>query len=208
MTTQPGAYQLTKVCIIVWILVLLALFSPISVNCEFWKFCGFCLPWEECTCVVAHFDCCGWFSGYCTYCFNVALHLKPFASNLLSYVLVPFACLAWTTHRDQIYRIVLSRISHQLDWNIYMYIHSLEMAHWSHHFPNQLYINFRTTVLSTGFYAQPEAVTFSIQPPTNVVTCAGCGEVVLTCGISLQRATTNLPVPELRWTFNGAMVRE
>ncbi len=65
-----------------------------------------------------------------------------------------------------------------------------------------------TTVLSTGFYAQPEAVTFSIQPPTNVVTCAGCGEVVLTCGISLQRATTNLPVPELRWTFNGAMVRE
>ncbi len=143
MTTQPGAYQLTKVCIIVWILVLLALFSPISVNCEFWKFCGFCLPWEECTCVVAHFDCCGWFSGYCTYCFNVALHLKPFASNLLSYVLVPFACLAWTTHRDQIYRIVLSRISHQLDWNIYMYIHSLEMAHWSHHFPNQLYINFR-----------------------------------------------------------------
>ena len=63
-------------------------------------------------------------------------------------------------------------------------------------------INFFTL----GFYAQPEALRF-IFSPDDVLTCEGCGQVTLTCGIPRQQTAANVPEPELQWMFNSSTVR-
>lgn len=57
-----------------------------------------------------------------------------------------------------------------------------------------------------GFYAQPDALLFTVSP-ADVITCEGCGQVMLTCGIPRQQTAANVPEPELQWMFNGSTVR-
>ena len=58
----------------------------------------------------------------------------------------------------------------------------------------------------SGFYIQPEPISFTVDPETQLA-CEGCS-VEFICEIQTQATAANLPAPELGWTVNGTAISE